>query len=245
MEVNVSPRTKRTTLLAAAIIVGGTCVLPTAPAKADGCNAFFAFPDPGVPSKYNVELVEHLDRDHEFRMYLRTTDNQVQTAGWNQGRTGMVPSQNEVPSVYVGDANGGLAGRTIDVKMFWKNGTITAIKGQVNDDRSASGTIARTGNFGPPDGKWRSVFADFRCAKGHKMGQRPVGEGEQTIAVAADVDVYNVKNEPDGTGHVIGALQAGNRVKLVGTCEPDSWCEVMGDSVPAGHGWVWGHLQLR
>ena len=62
--------------------------------------------------------------------------------------------------------------------------------------------------------------------------------------MAADVDVYNAKNEPDGAGHVVGILRQGGAVTLVGNCAPDSWCEVSGDAVPGGHGWVWGHLNL-
>ena len=65
-----------------------------------------------------------------------------------------------------------------------------------------------------------------------------------TASVAADVDVYNAKNEPDGAGHVVGILRQGGAVTLVGNCAPDSWCEVSGDAVPGGHGWVWGHLNL-
>lgn len=62
--------------------------------------------------------------------------------------------------------------------------------------------------------------------------------------VAADVDVYNAKNEPDGAGQVVGILRQGGAVKLVGDCAQESWCEVSGDVVPGGHGWVWGHLNL-
>lgn len=65
-----------------------------------------------------------------------------------------------------------------------------------------------------------------------------------TATVAADVDVYNAKNEPDGVGQVVGILRQGGSVKLAGDCAPESWCEVSGDVVPGGHGWVWGHLNL-
>jgi hypothetical protein len=65
-----------------------------------------------------------------------------------------------------------------------------------------------------------------------------------TASVAADVDVYNAKNEPDGAGQVVGILRQGGAVTLVGDCAPESWCEVSGDAVPGGHGWVWGHLNM-
>jgi hypothetical protein len=65
-----------------------------------------------------------------------------------------------------------------------------------------------------------------------------------TATVAADVDVYNAKNEPDGAGHVVGFLRQGGTVTLMSDCAPESWCEVSGDAVPGGDGWVWGHLDL-
>jgi hypothetical protein len=247
-------------LFAAATAIGATCILPVAaPAQADGCDNFYAFPDPGAPSKFNVELVDPIDRAHQDHIFLRTTDNKVQTVGWSSGSSGVSHTpRNEIGPARIGTARGdGLYGRTIDFKVFWPNGGISEIKGRVNDDRSASGTVVSTAtgtsSDGPWSGNWHSAFADFRCAKGHKLGQRPIGgDGQtaavasdvQTAAVASDVDVYNAKNEPDGTGQVVGMLRAGNSVKLAGSCAPDSWCEVSGDSVPSGHGWVWGHLEL-
>ncbi len=97
--------------------------------------------------------------------------------------------------------------------------------------------------------------------KGRTLGRAPVGGGgiplnekmidlpvanvpAPTATVAADVDVYTAKNEPDGAGQVVGILRQGGTVKLMGDCAPESWCEVSGDAVPGGHGWVWGHLNL-
>lgn len=97
---------------------------------------------------------------------------------------------------------------------------------------------------------------------GLTLGRRPVGDGATsslrekridlpevkvpapTATVAADVDVYNTKNEPDGAGQVVGILRQGGTVTLNGDCAPESWCEVSGDAVPGGQGWVWGHLNL-
>lgn len=57
-----------------------------------------------------------------------------------------------------------------------------------------------------------------------------------------DVDVYNAKNEPDGAGQVVGMLRVGTQVQPMGSCAPESWCQV---TLPNGSaGWVWGHLQL-
>ena len=64
--------------------------------------------------------------------------------------------------------------------------------------------------------------------------------------VGEDVDVYNAKNEPDGAGQVVGILRLGTQVQPVGSCAPESWCQVNGFTLPNGTstGWVWGHLQL-
>lgn len=97
--------------------------------------------------------------------------------------------------------------------------------------------------------------------RGRTLGRVPVGGGgiplaekqidlpelnvpAPTATVAADVDVYNAKNEPDGAGQVVGILRQGGTVTLKGDCAPESWCEVSGDTVPGGQGWVWGHLNL-
>ncbi|MGW3029096.1 CAP domain-containing protein, partial [Streptomyces sp. NPDC001221] len=75
-------------------------------------------------------------------------------------------------------------------------------------------------------------------------GQAPHPAGRMATVAGEDVDVYNVKNEPDGAGRVIGILRVGQRVELVGSCRPESWCQVTGRNVPGGNGWVWGHLQF-
>jgi len=96
-------------------------------------------------------------------------------------------------------------------------------------------------------GRWpRRPHDQFRGDLGQRGDNRVQGPDAPTATatVAADVDVYNAKNEPDGAGQVVGVLRAGNGVTLVGDCTPDSWCEVSGNSVPSGHGWVWGYLQL-
>ncbi|MEV5802089.1 SH3 domain-containing protein, partial [Streptomyces collinus] len=80
---------------------------------------------------------------------------------------------------------------------------------------------------------------------GHlQFGQAPSPAGRMATVVGEDVDVYNVKNEPDGAGRVIGILRVGQQVELVGRCERESWCQVAGGNVPGGSGWVWGHLQF-
>jgi hypothetical protein len=76
------------------------------------------------------------------------------------------------------------------------------------------------------------------------LGGAPTPPATPTATVTSDVDVYNAKNEPDGAGHVVGMLATGKQVQLVGPCQPQSWCQVSGDAVPGGQGWVWGALQF-
>jgi hypothetical protein len=227
---------------------------------------------PGAPPfdgfTFNVELVEKdLELFKGIHVYLQTTDNEVQRAMYqNPDRSEVGKTDNGiwVSDLYddplakptLGAAAGGLTGRTIDFKVRWENKLTTVYKGQVNDDGSASGTMSTSnGN----EGTWRSTFNDFRCAPGRTLGRVPVGQSHParevmpnlpdvlptpSATVAADVDVYNAKNEPDGAGQVVGMLRTGNSVGLMGDCAPESWCEVSGDAVPSGRGWVWGHLTL-
>lgn len=172
----------------------------------------------------------------------------------------------------LGNASGGITGRTIDFKVNWSNQFTNVYKGQVNDDGSAAGTT--TNNTGTTN-TWHSAFADFKCVTdppralnkapaGDKdpdvtLGRAPVGDPapdleilrsvpevrpDNLATVVSDVDVYNAKNEPDGAGQVVGVLRVGDTVSLAGSCAPDSWCEVSGDAVPGGRGWVWGHMEL-
>ena len=171
----------------------------------------------------------------------------------------------------LGTASGGLTGRTIEFKVRWENSLTTVYKGQVDDNGSASGTMKTSNGNG---GVWKSTFTDFRCAPGHPLGRRPVEDTDPgadlrrapvgdpasdlqilgslpevvptnlATVVGEDVDVYDAKNEPDGAGQVIGMLRVSDTVSPAGGCTPDSWCEVSGDAVPGGRGWVWGHLEL-
>ena len=59
----------------------------------------------------------------------------------------------------------------------------------------------------------------------------------KTATVTNDVDVYDA---PGGSGKVTGILRRGSTVQLLGSCTPNSWCQVSGGAVPRGNGWVWG-----
>lgn len=93
----------------------------------------------------------------------------------------------------------------------------------------------------PVDGGGTSPYLEEQIDLPKLNGPAP---SAPTATVAADVDVYNSKNEPDGAGQVVGILRQGATVTLAGNCAPESWCQVSGDSVPSGQGWVWGHLNL-
>ncbi|MEU9986041.1 CAP domain-containing protein [Streptomyces sp. NPDC048045] len=103
---------------------------------------------------------------------------------------------------------------------------------------------------GAPKSNGWFVVCRYRSA-GNITGQTPYPPGQapppaerMATVTGEDVDVYNVKNEPDGAGRVIGILRVGQQVKLVGSCQLESWCQVAGGNVPGGNGWVWGHLQF-
>jgi hypothetical protein len=59
--------------------------------------------------------------------------------------------------------------------------------------------------------------------------------GTPSMGAALDVDVYDA---PGGNGKKLGVLRKGSVVSLLRPCE-DSWCNVAGNAVPTGKGWVY------
>jgi hypothetical protein len=144
-----------------------------------------------------------------------------------------------------GTPSGGMNGSSIDFTINFDQGVTTPFglrfTGNINDDGLASGIAKETVGAGRED-LW-SIQEKFNCA----TPAAPPQQAKPMATVAADVDVYNVKNEPNGVGRVVGILRAEPRpqqVELVGSCAPQSWCQVSGANVPGGTGWVWGHLTL-
>jgi hypothetical protein len=259
-----------TSLLSVAAVGASSVLSLTGTAYADSC-LFRHFPQAptGAPAyegfPFNVELVQ----DNGVHVYLQTTDTEVQKAMYVKpfapelvGQTlvtGGYPNPEAVP--VQGAADGGIhGGFSVAFKVIWENGFTNQYTGQVNADNSASGT---TVNNGGTSNSWHSAFKDFTCAPSARVGDLvgpqqnddtradldrrvdvTVALPDVTATVVSDVDVYTAKNEPDGAGQVVGMLKSGESVKLAGPCTPDSWCEVTGTSVPGGHGWVWGHLNL-
>jgi hypothetical protein len=149
-----------------------------------------------------------------------------------------------------GTASGSIAGNAVDFIITWNpqsGGGTTHFRGTVGDDGFARGTAtgAAAHNdvgetvFQPT--AWDSINP-LNCPAA--QAQNPPAATQPVVTVNDDVDVYNVKNEPDGTGHIVGILRAKSQVQLVGSCQPKSWCQVSGSPVPGGTGWVWGALQL-
>jgi hypothetical protein len=145
-----------------------------------------------------------------------------------------------------GTVSGGIDGTRFDAWAIWDSGagagTTNHFEGQVNDDGSASG-IAYSSLGDSAARRW--VTKSNNGIVCEEAAAAPAPAAAPTAAtVTSDVDVYNVKNEPDGAGHVVGMLSSGSQVQLVGSCQPQSWCQVSGAAVPGGQGWVWGALQL-
>jgi hypothetical protein len=140
-----------------------------------------------------------------------------------------------------GDVTGGLNGRHAEFLVHWDQGPLGANKwqysGDVGDDLSLSGTV----RFGGVTQGWRSDIP-VECVAPNPDTGPPTGQ--KTAKVVSDVDVYDHKNEPDGAGQFVGILRSPNTVQLLGPCQKKAWCNVSGDAVPTGSGWVWGALDF-
>lgn len=156
--------------------------------------------------------------------------------------------ENQFTNVYTGQVNddGSASGTTIN-----NGGTPNTWHSAFADfkcapapwpDLGSVGSLAGQTEQGPPRKLGRDSVEDAPLQR--QLVAPQVLPNNQATVVGEDVDVYNAKNEPDGAGQIVGVLRVGNTVTPVGNCSPDSWCEVSGDSVPSGHGWVWGHLEL-
>jgi hypothetical protein len=160
------------------------------------------------------------------------------------------------PGKPLGDAgfvSGGIQGRHVDFTIAWtlaeNNGAKGHYWGDVDDNGLAHGQNVDEANPGH-GASWDST-TPLGCVASSAAPPPPAAPPERPIApigkthgatVTNDVDLYDVKNVPDGAGKVIGMLPAGAVVTLLGSCNPQDWCNVKTDQ--AGTGWVWGNLQL-
>jgi hypothetical protein len=246
-----SPRTHQSIernkfpLLAAAAAIGAAGFLITAPAPAQAapCSQW-GFPNGG--NGFTNDLGQSL-------LFQAAGKTETQAAASWVGPNGTKGS---------GYLNGSINGTGLS--FTWKGdggppnftgGATITFSGTVNNDGSAGGTVSYSD--GPP-GSFTSN-KPMTCLDAPPAAPPPpppaapeapaapvvpATPATPSATVTSDVDVYNVKNEPDGTGHVVGILRSGSQVQLVGSCQPQSWCQVSGAAVPGGKGWVWGALQL-
>jgi hypothetical protein len=174
---------------------------------------------PGDCAQWGFPGVTLLDLSSgEYIAFLSTGPNADGEAKW------VTPSNETSDS---GTISGSITGSAVHLAWYGAK-RVYSFEGKVGPDGTASGTSG-----GPT---WTTGQPMICAQAGPKQGP--------TATVVEDVDVYDAKNEPDGVGHVVGILRGGKQVGLVGSCAPSSWCQVSGDSVPGGTGWVWGHLQL-
>lgn len=151
-----------------------------------------------------------------------------------------------------GTVSGGIEGRNVNLSITWNNkpNNVWTLTGTVDDD----GLVH---NGGPSS--WTSSRAlkcmDLDIETTPRPGPidtapepapqpppaPPAGPKTATV-VGESVDVYSARAHEGGK--VIGVLPVGTQVQLVGACQPQDWCQVSGNAVPNGQGWVWGHLQL-
>jgi hypothetical protein len=76
------------------------------------------------------------------------------------------------------------------------------------------------------------------CAMKDAAAAPPKGNSSMSVnarTASRDVDVYAL---PGGVGKPLGILRSGSLVNLL-VKKPDDWCNVEGNSVPQGSGWVW------
>lgn len=91
----------------------------------------------------------------------------------------------------------------------------------------------------PPAAVNKPLPASPKPIKKTGRPRNPQPADAATIAVLLNVQVYDAPEE-----NVIGELNAGDRVTLVG-CNADDWCKVRGDKVPTGQGFVYSGDSYR
>ena len=148
-----------------------------------------------------------------------------------------------------GTVRGGIQGRTVDLAITWNNkpNNIWTLVGTVEDDGLVHNggpsfwTSSRPLACKDLDIKTNTLPGSIITAPGAPAPPTPPA-APVAAKVISDVDLYDA---PDGGRTVIGMLYEGTYVLLADkTCPQNDWCQVTGPNVPAGNGWVWGHLQF-
>ena len=155
-----------------------------------------------------------------------------------------------------GTVSGGIDGRAVNLSITWNNkpNNVWTLTGTVEDDGlvhnggPSSWTSSRPLKCIDPDIKINQLPGPIVTAPEAPAPQAPPAQpeppaGPKTATVVGEpVDVYSARAHEGGK--VIGVLPVGTQVQLGGACQPQDWCQVSGNAVPNGQGWVWGHLQL-
>jgi hypothetical protein len=155
-----------------------------------------------------------------------------------------------------GTVSGGINGRSVDLTINWDNGSKGRYVGQVIDEpgKAATGTTGDSGWY---------LLGPLQCLTPNNplppapaqqpAPAQPPASGYPLATVTADNDVYNVPNDPPGTGHKIGMLHAGEQRQIVqlrigkqGGCSPQGWNHLvtpdMPGGTPEGTGFAWGFI---
>jgi hypothetical protein len=220
----------------------------TAPAThADPC-AQWAFP---------IRSWGHLQQDNGWTLLLNFPGWQPEVNVGGGHPIDYGPITNFTGSDAIADSGRGLLGAKLDgsisgndvhYRMYWANGTNGNYKGTIDPNGIAHGTTTDgAGNTA----HWDAV-EPLQCAKiatppPPPPPKRTVKIGWPTAPIVdGDADVYNVADDPPGTGQYLDTLPEGTIVTVHGVpnCPPhtDTWCHISGPNVPNGDGWVFGHI---
>jgi hypothetical protein len=241
--------TKLATMGAAATAIGAVGFF-TVPAPAQAAPLA---PLPLAPAcnSYGFNGATALSQDNGWAVQFNST---------GPSATGPATASSDTGTQMHGTVSGGINGRAVDLTINWDNGQKGRYVGQVIDEpgKAATGT---TGDAG-----W-SLLGPLQCltpnnplppppAQQSSPAQNPppvtgtAGPSPYPLAtVLANNDVYDKINVPEGTGHIIGMLQAGRQVQVQGTCTPGDaegkagdWNHVVVPDMPGGTGWAWGFI---
>jgi hypothetical protein len=231
--------TKLATMGAAATAIGAVGFF-TVPAPAQAAPLA---PLPLAPActSYGFNGATALSQDNGWAVQFNST---------GPSATGPATASSDTGTQMHGTLSGGINGRAVDLTINWDNGQKGRYVGQVNED---AGFAAATGTTG--DAGWR-LLGPLQCLTpaaasppADNRPSAPIGKALVRATVGADNDVYDVKNVPDGTGHIIGQLHAGDPVQVQGHCTPGDaegkagdWNHVVVPDMPGGTGWAWGFI---
>jgi hypothetical protein len=197
--------------------------------------------------------------DYQFKGQFSLNQSNGATVSFDstgQTATGRAVADTGGPALDLmrGKVGGGIQGRHLEFTIQWDRGPIGHYAGDVDDSGFAHGnTVDVTDTSSTATWDATTPLACMPPAAPppppppppvQAPPQAPPAPAAKTAEVASDVDVYDA---PGGNGKVLGILRADpapQKVELVGSCQPNDWCQVAGPNVPTGKGFVWGSLKL-